>query len=98
MFPPRSAWVLSKVTVLLCFEIAVRDLTACSAILFIAASPLHTFIMGRQAPSAEEMLATASQNNYKPGAHKALDRKRHRGKHREKTKKNQDGTLRRYVV
>jgi hypothetical protein len=54
--------------------------------------------MGRQAPSAEEMLATASQNNYKPGAHKALDRKRHRGKHTEKTKKNQDGTLRRYVV
>jgi adenylylsulfate kinase-like enzyme len=52
--------------------------------------------MGRRA-IAEELLAQAEANGYKRGVHKG-DQVRHRKKHVKMTTRDQDATLRRYVL
>ena len=52
--------------------------------------------MGRNT-TVEELLAQAKANGYKRGAHIEQDRVKKQGKHGDKAKVNQDGTLRRYV-
>ena len=55
--------------------------------------------MGSQQPSADEvLLARAEANGYRRGVHRESDEVRGREKHVTKTKKNQDGTLRRYIL
>ena len=53
--------------------------------------------MGRRATTAE-LLAQAEAKGYKKGAHAACEQVRDREKHVKKTKKDQDRTLRRYVL
>ena len=53
--------------------------------------------MGRQA-TAEELLAQAEAKGYKRGAHAERDQVRNREKHVKKVIKDQDRTLRRYVL
>jgi hypothetical protein len=54
--------------------------------------------MGQQEQTTDEsLLARAEANGYWRGAHKEADKVRSREKHVTKTKKDQDGTLRRYV-
>ena len=53
--------------------------------------------MGRRA-TAEELLAQAEAKGYKRGAYADCDQVRNREKHVKKTKKDQDRTLRRYVL
>jgi hypothetical protein len=48
--------------------------------------------------TAEELLAQAEAKGYKKGAHAEHDQVRHRGKHVKKAKKDQDATLRQYVL
>ncbi|KAF7503418.1 hypothetical protein GJ744_003901 [Endocarpon pusillum] len=52
---------------------------------------------GRQR-TATDLIAQAATNGYKRGAHKEQDEIRDREKHVEKTRINQDGTLRRYIA
>ena len=55
--------------------------------------------MGQQQPTADELLlARAEANGYQRGVHRESDEVRGREKHVTKTKKNQEGTLRRYVL
>ena len=55
--------------------------------------------MGSQQPMADEvLLARAEANGYRRGVHREADEVRGREKHVTKTKKNQDGTLRRYIL
>ena len=55
--------------------------------------------MGLQQPTADEvLLARAEANDYRRGVHRESDEVRGREKHVTKTKKNQDGTLRRYIL
>jgi hypothetical protein len=51
----------------------------------------------RQATVAN-LLAQAAANGYKKGAHKERDQIRHREKHVEKTRGDQNATLKRYVL
>ena len=54
--------------------------------------------MGGQSRTADELLlARAEANGYRRGVHRESDQVRGREKHITTTKKNQDGTLRRYV-
>lgn len=46
----------------------------------------------------EQLPARATANSYQRGAHKAVDEVHNRGKHVTKTVKDQDRTLRRYVL
>lgn len=52
---------------------------------------------GRQMTTTD-LIAQAAANGYKRGAHKEQDETRHRGKHVKKTRKDQDITLKRYVM
>jgi hypothetical protein len=52
---------------------------------------------GRQM-TATDLIAQAAANGYKRGAHKEQDETRHQEKHVEKTRKDQDATLKRYVA
>jgi len=54
--------------------------------------------MARKNITEDELLARAEANGYQRGAHREADEVRGRDKHVSKTKKNQDGTLRRYVL
>jgi hypothetical protein len=55
--------------------------------------------MGQQELTADELLlARAEANGYQKGAHREADEVRGREKHVSKTKKDQDGTLRRYIL
>jgi hypothetical protein len=54
--------------------------------------------MGQRDVTADELLARAEANGYKRGAHKVADEVRGQEKHVKKTKKDQDRTLRRYVL
>jgi len=55
--------------------------------------------MGQRALTADEvLLARVEANGYQRGAHREADEVRGRGKHVTKTKKDQDGTLQRYVL
>ena len=54
--------------------------------------------MGRQPLCADQLLARANANGYKRGAHKEQDQIRGKEKHIAKTKKDQDATLKRYVM
>lgn len=53
--------------------------------------------MGQRNVTAEELLARAEANGYKRAAHEVADEVRGREKHVKKTK-DQDRTLRRYVL
>jgi hypothetical protein len=46
----------------------------------------------------EVLLARAEANGYQRGVHRESDEVLGREKHVKKTKKNQDGTLRRYIL
>jgi hypothetical protein len=60
---------------------------------------MFTTTMGQQELTADELLlARAEANGYQRGAHREADEVRGREKHVSKTKKDQDGTLRRYVL
>lgn len=55
--------------------------------------------MGPQQPTEDEvLLARAEANGYRRGVHRESDEVRGREKHVTKVKKNQDGTLRRYIL
>jgi hypothetical protein len=54
--------------------------------------------MGKQPASATKLYAQAKANGYQRGAHTDRDRVRHREKHVTKTKKDQDATLKRYIL
>jgi hypothetical protein len=55
--------------------------------------------MCTQSPTVDELLfARAEANGYRRGVHRELDQVRSREKHISTTKKNQDGTLRRYIL
>jgi hypothetical protein len=55
--------------------------------------------MGPQPPTADELLlARAEANGYQRGVHRESDEVRGREKHVTKTKRNHDGTLRRYIL
>jgi hypothetical protein len=53
---------------------------------------------GKRATADEELLARAKANGYKRGAYKEKDEVRDLHKHVEKTMKDQDGALDRYVL
>lgn len=54
--------------------------------------------MGRRRATADELLAQAEANGYKRGKHTEKDEVRDCHKHVEKTKKDQDAALHRYVL
>jgi hypothetical protein len=55
--------------------------------------------LSQQDLTADELLlARAEANGYQRGAHREADEVRGRDKHVSKTKKNQDATLRRYIL
>ena len=54
--------------------------------------------MGRRHATADELLAGDEANGYKREAQRKADEVTGREKHIEKTKKEQDRTLRRYVL
>jgi hypothetical protein len=55
--------------------------------------------MSTQQPTADEvLLARAEANGYRRGVHRESDEIRGREKHVTNTKKNKDGTLRRYIL
>ena len=54
--------------------------------------------MGRRCVTADELLARAEANGYKEGRHKEEDAVLDHHKHVEKTKRNQNRTLNRYVL
>jgi hypothetical protein len=54
--------------------------------------------MGKRKATAEELGARAGTNGYKRGAHREEDCTRDNGKHKEKTKTNQNSVLERYVL
>lgn len=54
--------------------------------------------MVKRQVTVAELVTRAEANGYKRGAHKEQDTIRHRGKHVWKTKKDQDATLKRYVL
>jgi hypothetical protein len=54
--------------------------------------------MGSRQTTAADLIAQAAANGYKRGAHKEHDEIRHREKHVKKTKRDQDATLKRYVM
>lgn len=54
--------------------------------------------MNRQRDPGEELLARAKANGYRTGAHKEKDEVRDLHKHIDKTKKDQDVALNRYVL
>ena len=55
--------------------------------------------MGPRELTADELLlARAEANGYKRGVYREVDELRGREKHVTKTKRNQDGTLRRYIL
>ncbi len=54
--------------------------------------------MGRREATVTELVAQAESNGYKRGAHQEKDMVRMREKHVKKTKKDQDATLKRYIL
>jgi hypothetical protein len=56
-----------------------------------------TTVMGRKKITGDELNARAKANGYKRGAHREEDSRRDRNKHKDDTKKDQDGALDRYV-
>lgn len=54
--------------------------------------------MGRREVTVAELVIQAEANHYKRVAHKEQDRVREREKHAKKTKRDQDTTLKRYVL
>jgi hypothetical protein len=54
--------------------------------------------MGGQQASTDDLWALAEANNYVPEQHREIDRQSHRGLHIDKTIKNNDGNLKRYVL
>jgi hypothetical protein len=54
--------------------------------------------MGRREATVTELVAQAESNGYKRGGHKEKGVVREREKHFTKTKKDQDATLKRYVL
>jgi hypothetical protein len=54
--------------------------------------------MNPQPLTADEVLLAAETNGYQKGVHRESDEVLGREKHIKKTKKNQDGTLRRYIL
>jgi hypothetical protein len=55
-------------------------------------------IMAKRNATAEELEAQAESNGYKRGAHREKDSARDDGKHNDKTKRNQNVVLDRYVM
>lgn len=47
---------------------------------------------------ATDLIAQAAANGYKRGEHKEQDETRHREKHVQKTRRDQDVTLKRYIM
>jgi hypothetical protein len=60
--------------------------------------PFTAATMGRREATVTDLVAQAESNGYKRGAHKEKDMVHGRGKHVKKTKKNQDATLKLYVL
>jgi hypothetical protein len=54
--------------------------------------------MVKRRVTVAELVAQAEANRYKRGPHKERDTVRHREKHVKKTIKDQDATLKRYVL
>jgi hypothetical protein len=54
--------------------------------------------MVRRTVAADDLLAQAEANGYKRGEHKEQDKVRDRHKHVDKTKKDQNAALNRYVL
>jgi hypothetical protein len=54
--------------------------------------------MGKRKATAEELDAQAESNGYRRGAHREKDSARDDGKHNDKTKRNQNVVLDRYVT
>jgi hypothetical protein len=54
--------------------------------------------MVRKKATADELDARAEANGYRRGTHRKEDSRRDGNKHEDKTKKNQDTTLRHYVM
>jgi len=54
--------------------------------------------MARKALAASDLLAQAEANGYKKGSHQEQDKVRDRHKHVEKTKKDHEAALKRYVL
>lgn len=54
--------------------------------------------MARKTVAASDLLAQAEANGYKKGKHREQDKVRHRDKYVDKTKKDHDAALNRYVL